>query len=1301
MSRTVNEALKIAQRKVRPIDGSTGEPRTVPEKSETIRMQLRQLANGKRAGVFVARGTKGVTLPEGMRVAQMREGNIIFDPSVISKEEVIDAAQSGRLNELLGYVQSKPEALAQSLELGELPRMVVSRDENGVEQDSAAVSPDRAEEQAAVFADRARGGSTISTEHLNDGVLRDRMAEGGVPYGAAVIGEDKIILGSPHGEPIELSDELKQKVKDIAEKHGAWYEGTGGDTEPNKSWLPKYKGSWDEQHAASVKGYPVEYLAPMFSNVDVNKQPELFEDPNKTIMSSLIANQDKSKYFKDRRYDEKALRDFLQQGSEGDVDFLKMSQMPATKENLSKFFKTGESLMWPDNWQEYPHNLGKIAKRTEDSRNQFLLNAPPGVYVTGAGHIPELKRLNKDLQVIGGERAGYADGGTPDEESQEEFLKKELEGSAPQYDPEAGLLTGKKAALFGAGLLPGSGIASAAGKFPTAEGGFEPSAREDWKAGNYGSAALKAAGAAGDVVSAVPVAGTAAGALLKAPLAAKLAMAAAPAAKVAREAAQAGKETRSFFHGSPHKFSEFDLAKSPEGIHLTENENIAREYAGKDTPNVYKVQASYDPERIMSSSELIENQPIFSRLQKSPVDVSQPYTGEKFFQKLAATMGPEAATNYLREAGVQGMSYPAKGHYSFYDPSLLQITPEYKRLVNPAGFYSRAHEVASTLLPEGPRTWQEMRSLMMKQPGMKEQEMHWSGLHPEAYEPGHKLTREEIAQQVEKNFPMVDRVVKQNDADVRAADEAMEEAYDRAEAAGDWDEAHRLRDMYAQRAYAPLHESYTVPGGKNYSERVLTHEYNPGAEDYTGGKFRHESHLGDINNPIVHTRNSERVGPNGERILHQEELQSDWGQQGREKGFRKPMDEALRKEMNELDDAVRTPEQSARLAELRELERRERMSSEIPNAPFVGDTEHWLELAAKDTLAHAIENDFDKVFITGGQEQAKRWQNELRKAVDNVRWESPDASKHQQDIASATKQLNEVRSKWSNEIFGMPYEDIGELAQGNIDQMVKRAKQMPNFPELAPEGSKVVYAQPVGSDQEHRFVVQQVEGPNGKPRVEVVDSSIPSAKGETLSAVVGGDLAKRIMAEDSGSQAMKGYRMGSEGYEQTYNRKAPSVYKKLMKQLDLEAKVEAGPLALTSAQKREEINDFIEDFTYTNAPDVLRSYGVRRESELHPAQREMFADRVRQNALEAANKHFGQDVVEYALNPESGGVQGTYLHITPKMREEYMRLKKKHGSVFPAYKRGGTVDKPEIPRYTVGDRRLLDRALTLSRKLTE
>ena len=1184
-------------------------------------------------------------------------------------------------------------------------------------------------------------------------------------------------------------------------------------------------------------------------------------------------------------------------------------------------------------------------------------------------------------------RKGYAEGGDPhaegevtfappqapapvvqpDDAQQEAFLKEQLKGSAPQYDPAAGMHTAKEAGLMAAGMIPGTGLAAAAGKFPTAEGGFEPSLKEDIQKGEYLSAGLKGLGAAGDVLQAVPVVGTAAGAALKAPLAVKLATAMAPAARLAREAApvaEAAQEaapaaraieasveaapaltktqsqeamkaaweagqgntekfknwnhqwnveegpkfakkqqaqeavpvdtstTQTFYHGSPHKFSAFDLSKSPEGIHLTSDEAIAREYAGKESPNVYKVEAKYDPQRMLSASELIERQPVFSQLHNAPIDVSQAYTGERFFQALSKQLGsPGAAAEYLKSAGVHGMSYPAAGHMAFYDPEMLKIIPEYKRLVNPAGFYSRAHEVAMNELPAEPRTWQEMYSLLSKAPRVVGEELYWSGLHPEAFAPGEKVSREQIAQLIEKNFPQVHPEIRAevDTKNINELEEALRQAETQYSDLGDQyrdlryqvgregiptvtelrdivdtdpgrarelieklpDElkslSHELidkmesrvqvrrelesaRDLYRERRSTvgmPKYMQHTVPGGTDYEERILKHQYNPqdqihpdieakykpeserifkemqqasgdivaaernyrnevvkpfvdqmrqdyvelqkaergtadqqkygveaalldestlasrlGKNDeferirmeppevselkskrdqlqkeldantqkareesrevspaYTQERYTH-THWDNTENPVVHTRNSTRTGPEGEKIWHQEELQSDWAQQGREKGFKNPKDEmraeAIDDQIKQLVDQRRatenkmraeyeaqhkeaapeyhkliseakrafessrklqsdvdtynkayedawskmTPEGdilesqfNQRMEELRnEIFEQTRtlkaekdrllLGGQIPSAPYTRDTAHWLELAAKDTLAQAIERGYDKIFITGGQEQAKRWSNELRKAIDNVRWESTKAN-----VPLGEKELTELREKTAQERHGTSWES---LSSGNKDRIDRELTS--NY---APEGdSKTIYTTPTSATGlKHRFVVSPVEA-NGKTRYEVVDSSIPSAKGETLSSVIGSDLAKRIMAEDSGNVPMKGYRMGSEGYTQTYERKAPSIYKKLIRSLDPEAKVEAGALDTVDLEELKQRAFF--------------EYG-REWQELSKAEK---------------------DQLKAEYDP---GVGGTYVQITPKMREEYNRLKQKFGSVFPAYKRGGKV----------------------------
>jgi hypothetical protein len=83
-----------------------------------------------------------------------------------------------------------------------------------------------------------------------------------------------------------------------------------------------------------------------------------------------------------------------------------MSKMKATKENVTKFLRTGEQRMWPDkDWEKYPYPAGKVAKKANDQRDIYLLKQNAGVYFIGAGHLLGLLRLDDSLKMIGGEKA--------------------------------------------------------------------------------------------------------------------------------------------------------------------------------------------------------------------------------------------------------------------------------------------------------------------------------------------------------------------------------------------------------------------------------------------------------------------------------------------------------------------------------------------------------------------------------------------------------------------------------------------------------------------------------------------------------------------------------------------------------------------------------------------------------------------------------------------------------------------------------------------------------------------------------
>ena len=72
---------------------------------------------------------------------------------------------------------------------------------------------------------------------------------------------------------------------------------------------------------------------------------------------------------------------------------------------------------------------------------------------------------------------------------------------------------------------------------------------------------------------------------------------------------------------------------------------------------------------------------------------------------------------------------------------------------------------------------------------------------------------------------------------------------------------------------------FTVPGGKNYTEYRF--QLDPDNKEL----FEEGTHFEDDVNNIFHIRTTDRDGPNGEKVLFVEELQSDWAQTGRNYGF--------------------------------------------------------------------------------------------------------------------------------------------------------------------------------------------------------------------------------------------------------------------------------------------------------------------------------------------------------------------------------------------------------------------------------
>ncbi|HYE80091.1 MAG TPA: hypothetical protein VEI97_19095, partial [bacterium] len=226
-------------------------------------------------------------------------------------------------------------------------------------------------------------------------------------------------------------------------------------------------------------------------------------------------------------------------------------------------------------------------------------------------------------------------------------------------------------------------------------------------------------------------------------------------------------------------------------------------------------------------------------------------------------------------------------------------------------------------------------------------------------------------------------------------------------------------------------ESLSLPGGKKYRELLIKlppteAQRWTGIRPEGGQDFYQSPHWTQHPNVLAHVRFNERMAPDGKRVLHIEEVQSDWHQAGREKGYgpqptpeeRKALamkaDVAFQRMSDLMDEIGRElgidlpariheintaygmsrrffpheVEMAAKVAEMNRLHAEYgQIRSEldgfsvrrVPDAPFKGNA--WQELAMRRMLRYAAEHGYDRVSWTTGLQQTQRYNQALGEAL--------------------------------------------------------------------------------------------------------------------------------------------------------------------------------------------------------------------------------------------------------------------------------------------------------------------------------
>jgi hypothetical protein len=139
------------------------------------------------------------------------------------------------------------------------------------------------------------------------------------------------------------------------------------------------------------------------------------------------------------------------------------------------------------------------------------------------------------------------------------------------------------------------------------------------------------------------------------------------------------------------------------------------------------------------------------------------------------------------------------------------------------------------------------------------------------------------------------------------------------------------------------------------------------------------SHWRDTPNVLSHIRMNDRTDAEGKKVLFIEELQSDWAQEGRKKGFgdKDAKLEELVKQRDRLPDD--SPEQEAIQQQINDLGIQDKG---VPSAPFVQSTSEWVDLSLKNILKRAVDEGYDRVAFINGKQSADRYQ--LTKYLDKL-----------------------------------------------------------------------------------------------------------------------------------------------------------------------------------------------------------------------------------------------------------------------------------------------------------------------------
>lgn len=398
-------------------------------------------------------------------------------------------------------------------------------------------------------------------------------------------------------------------------------------------------------------------------------------------------------------------------------------------------------------------------------------------------------------------------------------------------------------------------------------------------------------------------------------------------------------------------------------------------------------------------------------------------------------------------------------------------------------------------------TPQQFKAMLLKQ-GVRPDEMKWSG-YDDALGGRPAVTRDDIVKHFRERMPKVSETTL-SDRAIRTPTQVQDDGRRlAAESGDDWEHlGPNGRQRYLDTASRPRakYAGYQLPGGENYRETLLHYEphvdktkipptwrtrqvsdnshvvydeskpsellgygHTPlmamnqalaeNGVDSKAQEWYRSSHW-DQPNVLAHLRLSDRTGPQDEHILHLEELQSDWAQEARKKGFYgslAPADEAERAHLRQRQ--LQPDYNRAEILRHAALNMKEVLG--VPSAPYVDSTAKWMDLGLKRLLREAATGGYDRIVVTPGEEQARRY--DLSQHVDKLTWDQMNKVVHADRKGEKTTSIPVADH---NALAGVVGKEIAErLKTAPIDRNLGMRVLKGNDLKIGGEGMKAFYDQ--------------------------------------------------------------------------------------------------------------------------------------------------------------------------------------------------------------------------------------------------